>query len=133
MFNFLKIPKVFAQTPEELVGDIKIPKGVDLINQDSGADIGIILFISNVIRIFTIIGGIWIVINLILAAYLYLTSDSADVTTKVRDKVTMSVLGFVLMIAAYSVAAIIGLLLYGEPGYILSPSITQLQGIVPAP
>ena len=133
MFTFLKIPKAFAQTPEELVGEINVPKGVELINQDSGADIGIILFISNLIKIFTLIGGIWIVINLVHAAYLYITSESTDVNIKVRDKITMSVVGFILMIAAYSVAALIGLILFGEPGYILSPNITQLEGTIPTP
>ena len=47
MLHFFKIPQAFAQTPEELVGEIQVPDGVDLINQDSGAEIGIIFFLSN--------------------------------------------------------------------------------------
>ncbi len=134
MLHFFKIPQAFAQTPEELVGEIQVPDGVDLINQDSGAEIGIIFFLSNLIKLFTIIGGIWIMVNLILAAYLYITKgDSSDVSTKVRDKITMSVLGLALMIASYTVAALIGMIFYGDAAYILSPTITPLEGSVPTP
>lgn len=130
MFNFFRIPQVHAQTPEELVGEIDIPRGVDLISQDPRAgDIGIILFISNMIRLFTIIGGIWIIVNVVFAAFNYITGGGkSDVNVKVRDRLTMSVLGLILMIVAYTVAGLVGLIFYGDATFILNPTIPEIGG-----
>ncbi|GIK84471.1 MAG: hypothetical protein BroJett025_10930 [Patescibacteria group bacterium] len=125
LFSF---PKVYAQTPEELVGDIAIPKGVDLINQDAGG-IGVVLFISNMIRLIIILGGVWALLNIILAAFAYLTGGGKpDTHSKVSSRFTMSVIGLLLMIVSYSIAALIGLLFYGEASYILTPTITPIGG-----
>ena len=126
--SFLKFPQVYAQqTPEELVGEIEVPKGVDLINADAGGNIGIVLFISNMIRLFIILGGIWALINVIFAAFAYLTGGGkSDTHAKVRDRFTMSVIGLLLMVLSYSIAALIGIIFYGDASYILTPSIEQL-------
>ncbi|MBP7842964.1 hypothetical protein KA017_03085 [Candidatus Woesebacteria bacterium] len=127
--SLFSISKVFAQTPEEIVGEIDVPKGVDLINSDVDGGIGIVLFISNMIRFVIILGGIWALINIILAAFLYLTGGGkADTHSKVSSKFTMSVIGLLLMIVAYTVAALIGLIFYDNPEFILSPKITPIGG-----
>lgn len=120
--------KVFAQeTPEEIVGEIAVPRGVDVYTDASGADIGIIFLISNLIRFFIILAGIWIIINFILAGYQYITGGGkSDVHSKVKDRFTMSAIGFVIMIAAYAIAALVGLIIYGDPSFILSPTIEPL-------
>lgn len=127
MKSLFQIPQAYAQTtPEELIGEIEVPSGVSELNTESGG-IGIVLFLSNLITFFLILGGIWIIINLFLAAFAYLTGGGkSDTHTKVRDRVTMSVLGLLLMIGAYSIAAIVGLVFYGNPTYIISPSITPI-------
>jgi len=57
----------------------------------------------------------------------YLTSGGkADAHTKVRDRFTMSVMGLILMIAAFTVAAVIGQVFYGDAGYILNPTLTTI-------
>jgi uncharacterized membrane protein len=134
MKHFFKIPQAFAQEAEDLVfGDVKIiPEGVDLINQDAGGNIGIILFISNMIKLFTMLGGLFVIINIVLAAFLYITKgDSSDSHDKVRNRFTMSVIGILLMIAAYSIAGLVGLIFYRDPTFILSPKITEIGGGTP--
>ncbi len=127
--SLFSISKVFAQTPEEIVGEIDVPKGVDLINNDIGGGIGIVLFISNMIRFAIILGGIWALINIFLAAFLYLTGGGkADTHSKVSSKFTMSVIGLLLMIVSYTVAALVGQIFYGDSNYILSPTITPIGG-----
>lgn len=125
--TFFKIPTVYAQTdPNELVGDLKIPKGVDLINQDAGG-IGVILFISNMIKFVIILGGIWALINIIFAAFTYLAGNGkADSHTKVKDGFTMSIIGLILMIVAYTVAALVGQIFYGDPNFILNPTLEAI-------
>jgi len=135
MFNFFKISKVYAATNNEeidgIVGSINVPKGVDLINKQTGIEggIGIILFISNMIKLFTMIGGVWIIINISLAAFTYITGGGkADSSTKVNSYVSMSVIGLLLMISAYAVAGIIGLVFYDNAGFILKPTIDAIGG-----
>lgn len=126
MKNIFKIPQAYAQTPEEIVGEIEVPRGVSELNTEVGG-IGIVLFISNMIKFFLILGGIWVIINLIFAGFTYITGGGkSDTHTKVKDRITMSVLGLLLMIGAYSIAAIIGLVFYGSPTYIISPTITEI-------
>lgn len=128
--QFMKIPAAFAaepKTPEELIGDIDVPKGVDLFNENADGGIGVILFASNMIRFFIIIGGLWTLLNVILAAFIYLTGEGkADTHSKVNSKLTMSVIGLILMIVSYTVAALIGLLFYGDSNFILTPTITPI-------
>lgn len=132
MFKSLfKIPTVYAQkSPEELIGSVDTPPGVELINQQAGeGNIAIIYFASNIIKIFVWIGGLWIIVNVILAAYGYITSGGkADAATKARDRLSMSVIGLLLMIASYTVAGIIGLLFFGDATYIINPKIAPIGG-----
>lgn len=127
--SLFTVSKVFAQSPEEIIGEINVPKGVSLMNQDVGGGIGIVLFISNFIRFIIILGGIWAFINIILAAFLYLTGGGkADTHSKVSSKFTMSIIGLLLMIVAYTVAALIGYLFYDNARFILEPKIAPIGG-----
>lgn len=129
--SLFRIPTVYAQTdPDQLVGEIEVPKGVDLINQEAGG-IGILLFISNMIKAVMVVGGIMIVLNIIFAAFSYLTSGGkTDAHSKMRDRFTMSIIGLILMITAYTVAALIGQIFYGDPNFFLNPT---LEAIAPPP
>jgi uncharacterized membrane protein len=121
--SLFSIPKVFAQTPEELVGSIDVPEGVDKLNTQAGG-IGIVLFVSNVITFIMIIGGIWTIFNIAYAAFTYITGGGkAESHQKARDSFSMSVIGLLLMIFSYSIAALIGLVFYGDPSFIISPTI----------
>jgi hypothetical protein len=123
LFN---ISQAFAQTPEELVGDIEAPVGVTLLNLQSGG-IGIVLFLSNMIKFIIIVGGLLTLINLALAGFTYLTSGGkTDANVKVKDKILMSFVGLLLIIVAYTVAALVGYLFYGDPSYIITPNITPI-------
>jgi len=127
--SLFQIPQAFAQTPEEIVGEIEVPKGVDIINTDAGGNIGIVLFLSNAIKFFIILGGIWALVNIVLAGFQYITGGGkTEVAGKVRDRFTMSFIGILLMILAYSVAAILGLVFYGSGSYFLTPTITSIFG-----
>lgn len=106
-------------------GNVDAPQGVQLFNVRSDSGIGLIPFISNLIKLATIVAGIWVMINIILAGYTYITS-SGDTAAhgKVKDKITMSIIGLIIIVAAYTITAIIGLLFFGDAGYILSPNIS---------
>lgn len=106
-------------------GSVTPPAGVADYNAKAGAsNIGLILFASNVLRFFTVIVGLVIVYNFILAGSDYITHPGdTGMHAKVKDRLTMSMIGLVIIVAAYTIAAIIGLLFFGDAGFILSPVI----------
>lgn len=121
------VPDVFAQ--EDIFGKIDAPAGVAKYNSAPGANgLGIMLFVSNIIRLSTIIAGIWVMINFILAGWIYITSaDDKSAGAKVSEKMTYSVMGLAIIVGAYTIAAILGLILFGRADYILNPT---LKGII---
>src|SRR5579859_8143697 len=92
----------------DFLGKVAPPPGVDQFNSNSAGGIGIILFISNIIKLATIIAGIWVLFNFITAGYIYITSggDSAA-NNKVKDQLTSSVLGLIVIVGAYTIIALI--------------------------
>ncbi len=106
-------------------GNVDAPPGVAQYNADSASGIGLIPFISTLIRIATIVAGIIVFINFILAGYAYISSDgSSKVNEQVRNQLTFSVIGLVIIVASYTIIAIISLLLFGKADFILNPTIS---------
>lgn len=106
-------------------GQVEPPPGVAQFNAQGGGGIGLIPFLSNLIRIATIVAGIIVFLNFILAGYKYLSSDgSAKVNEEVKNTLTYSVIGLLLIVASYTIIAIISLLLFGRADFILNPTIS---------
>jgi len=122
---------LIAQAPqlEEVIGQIDTPPGVDKqieTAQASGAIQGnenaLLFFVSNLLKIGTIIAGLYVLFNILLAAYDLLSSQGkAEAYKKVRDKVTMSVVGLFIIVIAYTIGGLLGLILFGDAGYLLNP------------
>ncbi len=129
MQNIFSITKVFAQDNfDKLVGEVKTPAGVDLIQNQVGEDnIGILFFISKMLKVVALVGSVWIVINLIIAAYIYLTSGGkAESHSKVSNILTMSVIGLIIIVVSYTFAGLIGLVFFGNANYIINPTIETI-------
>jgi hypothetical protein len=123
-----------ADTRKDIFGSVSPPPGVDKFNASAatigaGSNIGIILFASNLLKLVTIVAGLWVLFNFISAGYLYVTSagDSGN-HNKVKDQITMSVLGLIIIVGAYTGTALISFFLFGDAGFILNPVI---QGPTP--
>ncbi len=123
------VHQVEAATQTDIFGKIEAPAGVDKYNAQAGAGgIGLILFFSNMIRFATVIAGIWVFINFILAGWTYITSSGdAGAHKKVSEKLTMSMMGIMIIVGAYTIAALIGLIVFGDAKYILSPTLKGIQ------
>ena len=122
---------VFAQ--DDPIGTID--KLVAVSNFDSAGgigegEIGVLFFMSRLISYITIVAGIWVFANLLLAGYTYVTSSgNAQNHTIVRDKLTMSILGLVLIVTVYAIAGILGTLFFGDAAYLLNPTITGPEAL----
>jgi len=110
----------------DIIGTVKKPPGVEAFDLAAGGgdNIGLLIFISNLIRIGTIIAGIWVLFNVVTAGWTYITgAGDSNQTQKVNDILTNSVLGLIVIVAAYTIAALIGLLFFGDAQFFLNPTI----------
>lgn len=105
----------------DVFGTLNPPTGVAEYNATAGG-IGIILFASNMIRLATVVAGIWVLFNIISAGFIYISSSgNAQAHQQVRDKITMSVLGLIVIVSAFLIAGLLGLIFFGNAAYFLNP------------
>ena len=94
-----------------------------LANLGSSADTGIGNLLNAVFNILIIIGGIWSVLNIIIAGYGFMSAgNDPQKIAAAWAKVWQTLLGLVLVAGAFLLAAIISQVLFGDPSVILSPS-----------
>lgn len=109
------------------IGTINPPPGVDkwqVKAQSQGADIGLIYFMSNMIKLFSVVMGIWVLYNGILAGYLFLNSSGDSGTfEKARTQITQSAIGLLVIVMAYTLTGLVGLIFFGDAAIFLNPKI----------
>jgi hypothetical protein len=107
-------------------GQISPPPGVAAYDDDVGG-IGIVRFFSVLLQIATLFAGIFVLYQFVMAGFEYITGDgSASSATKVREKLTSSIVGLVIIVASYAIAALIGLLVFGDATFIINPNLTSI-------
>ncbi|MBU0974794.1 hypothetical protein KKD03_03790 [Patescibacteria group bacterium] len=132
MNNFHLIKPVFAGEFDELIGTIGAPAGVGAMNREAGGSIrsiGILLLVSKLLQVVTVIASVWVTVNVIYAAYVYLSGGGkSENHQKVNSILTMSITGLIIIVSAYTFAGLIGLLFFGDASYIINPIITPVGG-----
>lgn len=119
---FITVTSVAANS----IGTIDQPPGVDryISNFGSQTDNALLFFISRLLRLSTILAGVWALFTFMYAGYMYITSKGdSGVHQKVRDLVTMSVLGLAFIVFSYTIAGLISLIFFGDAGFILNPTL----------
>ena len=87
-------------------------------------NMGLISFLSNLIRLAIVGAGLFAFINLILAGFQYIGSGGdVKATGAALNRINMSLVGLVVIVASFAIAGVIGLLLFGDASAILSPTI----------
>ena len=128
---FLSNQTVMA-AEEGVFGQIDAPAGVSELNNQAGAagnNIGLLIFISNMIKLASVIAGIWVMFNFIFAGFTYITANGdSSAYSKIGEKLSLSVSGLVLIVAAYTIAGILGLIIFGDATYIINPQIPTVMG-----
>lgn len=120
MMTFLSV------TLFQIMGTVSPPPGVVLF---PGADAtgngqGLILFASNLIKLVTVIAGLFGLFNIISAGYTYLSSGgNAKATEQAMNQLTYSLIGLMIIVGSFTITALISLLLFGDATYILNPKI----------
>lgn len=126
--NFISFFGLTAIAQAQDFGKIEAPAGVEKYNTAAGG-IGLILFISTIIKLLTIAAGVWSLFNFVLAGWIYITkAGESKAGEEVGHKMTNTVVGLLIVALAYSITGLVSYLIFGDPSYILKP---QLESITP--
>ena len=125
-------PACGAGVGSSVVGKVFPPMAILNINTQAGGvdTIGLLYFANRVILLITIIAGIIVMFNFIKAGWMYITAgDNTKVAGEVKDVLTFSVIGLVIIVVSYTIAGLIGLLFFGDAGFILNPELYKATDI----
>jgi hypothetical protein len=89
-----------------------------------GANGGLILFLSNVLRLVFAGAGIYAFLNFIVAGFQFMTAggDSKAVSSA-WSRIWQSLVGLVIIVGSFALAALFGYLIFGDAGFILNPRV----------
>lgn len=87
---------------------------------------GLIIIISNLVRLAMVLAGIYTLINFILAGYGFLSAGGdPKLIQKSQERIWRSVLGLMIVVGSLVIAAVVGWIIYGESNWniLISPRI----------
>lgn len=85
---------------------------------------GLILFITNIIRLLFVAAGIFAFVNLIIAGFQYMgAGGDAKQMSAAWGRIWGSLLGLILIVGSFALAALIGYVFFDDAGFILNPKI----------
>lgn len=85
-------------------------------------DGGLTNFISRSIILAMTVGGLFVMINLILAGYSFL-QDKPDSMAQATTRIYLSIIGLVIIAAALLFTSIVSWFIFGDPFFIINPVI----------
>lgn len=109
--------------PENFVGtvDNPLPEAYQSVTGEPG---GLILLLTNVLRLVFIAGGIFAFFNLIVSGFQYMgAGGDVKQLNQAWNRIWQSLIGLVIIVGSFALAALFGYLIFGNAGFILSPKI----------
>lgn len=114
-----------AECGSAIIGGVEPPTAIAAINTESGQEIGLVFFASRALNFANIVAGILVMINFVVAGFSYVTSaGNSGNMVKINEKLMWSFIGILMIIGSYTLAAIFGLVFYGDPTFIITPVLT---------
>lgn len=118
-------PKI--QDPVPAIGIVEPPPGTDVWTASfakTSTGNPLIFFASRLVQIFMAVAGVWIFVNILLAGFYYVSAGSETKNLeKARGMITNSAIGLVLIMLAYSITAIVSMIFFGDPNFLINPTI----------
>lgn len=85
---------------------------------------GVGTLIGNIVKLITVAAGLWSFANLLIAGFTFITSSGeAEKIQLAWMKIWQSLIGLLIIVAAFTITAIISQLLFGSYTTILNPII----------
>jgi hypothetical protein len=109
----------------QIFGNIEPPPGVSNWAFGKGGEVpGLIPFISAMVKLVIVIGGLFALFNLILAGYAFMSAgDDPKKITAAWGKIWQTLLGLLIMAGSFVLAVIFGWIIFQDPTFILNPKI----------
>lgn len=106
----------------DIIGNIKNP--LELSYGSAIGNQGLIKFFTNIVRLMFVVAGIWAFLNIIVAGFEYISAggDSKKLTAA-WSRIWHSLMGLVIIVGSFALAALFGYLIFGDAGFILHPTI----------
>lgn len=132
MISLSLVQKVFAQDdycqrhpvecgqggPSQIIGTVTNP-----LTYGTYAT-GLVPFFNNVLRLVFVVAGIYALLNFIIAGYQYMTAGGdSKMLAAAWNKIWQSLLGLLIIVSSFVIAAIFGQLLFGDAMFILNPKV----------
>ena len=113
-------------TGDEVIGEINPPGWLGKHgNIEVGEGFGLVGFFSNMLRLAAVAAGLFAIVNLILAGYEFISAGgNSDKVTNAQNKIWNSLIGLLIIAASYTIAALVGLIMFGDVLFIISPKIS---------
>ncbi len=119
LIKLLLIPTAYAQT--DPIGTIQAPASIVTGPSD------IYKIFNSVVNLLVVVAGIWFLVQIILAGFNYITgAGDSNKTGEAMKKITDSVIGLVVVAAAFIITYIAGALFFGTSFNILQPTIKTI-------
>ncbi len=85
---------------------------------------GPLTLISNIFQLIALIAGLYALLNMLLAGMRYIASNGdKNAVDTAKKQMYNSLIGMLIIVLSYTVAAIIGQLLFGSAGFLFNPQI----------
>lgn len=99
------------------------PQGIDQYSGPDGDISGLILLLNNLLKVIIFAAGIFALINFLISAIQYVgSSGNPELLKQASSRIWISLLGLVIIAGSIVLAAVIGLLFYGDATAILIPT-----------
>lgn len=110
--------RLLAAAPPEIVGTVTNPLVYGNVTQ------GLVPFFTNLIRLMFVGAGIYAFLNFIIAGYQYMSAGGdTKALSAAWARIWQSLLGLVIIVGSFALAALFGYLIFGDAGFILKPVI----------
>lgn len=87
---------------------------------------GLTSLITNLLRLAFLGAGLWAFLNFLLAGYSFLSaSGDPKKIGQAWEKIWLSLVGLIVIVSSFILAGVIGFLVFGDPLFILKPTIYQ--------
>lgn len=111
-----------AGQTQDIFGTIKPPEPLAKFGDVESGGLG--NFLNVIFKTIVVVAGIYVLFNLLTAGYAFMgAGDDPKKVAAAWRKIWQSLLGLAFTAGAFVLAAIFGQLIFGDPTFILNPSI----------
>ncbi len=115
--------KIYAQA-SGVVGNITNPLLPEVYKTPFGENVGIILLFSNILSLVFVAAGIYALVNLIVAGFMYMQAGGdSKILAAAWARIWQSLLGLVIIVGSFALATLFSYIIFGDPSFILKPRI----------